>query len=214
VQNQTQKLVLLFHVSFVFNCVGSSGARHCETSTYWRSDRCWFCNDAFCCTELCISSWKMKKSRTFRLLKRFSRSSTWNRPRFNRSLTDVWPWFLRGSTLVVDRAIGQQKVKKPFGWLEAKPPKPVRLCWKSVWPQSNHGWTNSRTKVEPVWPQSNQGWTNSRTKAEPVWPQSNRGWTNSRTNSRTPVEPTVEPRVNQQSDQGWTFIADRVILDF
>jgi hypothetical protein len=60
---------------------------------------------------------------------------------------------LRGSTLIADRVIHQQKVQKSSVELEAKPALMCSTLLKigltAVEPQFDPSWTNSRTKVEP-----------------------------------------------------------------
>jgi hypothetical protein len=66
---------------------------------------------------------------------------------FNRSLTEVWPRFLRDSTLITDVWFTNKKWK-PFGRTWGRQ-STVRFCQKSVWPRSNRGWTRVGPTVEP-----------------------------------------------------------------
>jgi hypothetical protein len=96
-----------------------------------------------------------KKSSTF------EESRTSESPIMNRGLTEVWSWFLRGSTLIADRVIGQQKVKKPsvtrqnlFDIAENRSDRSRTAVQLKLDQQSNRDWTfianlRQTSEVEP-----------------------------------------------------------------
>jgi hypothetical protein len=157
-------------------------------------------------TRLCISSCEMKKNLTFRFFKRFNRSSTWGltavQPRFARSDWGLqrfdFPIFYsfrfifdeKSSTFEESRALGRT-------WVQPRFNRSLTEVWGSTLIAVR---VIHQQKVKKTF-----GWT---------WGQTSRNMFNFAENRSDRSRTAVELKLDQQSNQGSTFIADGVILDF